>query len=275
MRLLVLASAALAVLAGAAHAQQGEQTAATPAGFYPCEGGVMNLSIMAAEYQSCKTSLAPFAAQVEARRAELQAHPEEQGCLGKDFLTCLSTLSLTLAMETGNPVMFHPPGPAEQDINGKPVPQRPVLMTALVPGAPAPLHDYDKPGVTLAIVPADGVVTAVVVNFGTQTPELARTQADWDRTGVYELARAIMGPKCITEDRLSFYRAYDAMSKRMAGWSDQHFDDNYSDPGVWRGASSEAKRCGGVMQVGVTSGLTINLGSYGGSHLAFVLKPSS
>lgn len=195
------------------------KAAKSPPGVYICWGDNKIILGPAQGYGGCYQSHAAVEAKLKARRAELKADPQQQGCLGRDWLTCAATISLTDQITTG--IL---PGdlvePLDQrDLDGKLLAQhvRFDVFPTYNPALPQATRRADHFDLHLDDAHR---VTRIEVRL-TTAPSGAETQRDWDETGVYELVRGIMGD-CVG-DRLEFYKMY----RRLANAGDvSHYDTN-------------------------------------------------
>ena len=220
-----------------------------------------------ADKQDKKANAAAVAA-IKARADQLRTDPQGRKCLGADAVTCLATLSFSFTLTT-EPFWlgggFKLPGPVQRDIHGDIIGAR---MEFLIKFNPQDRYLFDDSMVRATIGLGDGEHVDSVDFDLKEWPLLAHTEADWDKTHVFELATAVLGPACIGTDRLAFYRRYDAIQRQ----------DESSDRGGYGRRRSRATSstghttiCGVTMRVTSISGYSRSVGSYGGSSLTFEL----
>ena len=166
-----------------------------------------------ADKQDKKANAAAVAA-IRARADQLRTDPQGRKCLGADAVTCLASLSFGLTLTT-EPLWlgggFKLPGPVRRDIHGEVIA---TSMEFLIKFNPKDHYLFDDTMVRATIVLGDGEHVDRVDFDLKEWPLLARTEADWDKTHVFELATAVLGPACIGTDRLAFYRRYDAIQRQ-------------------------------------------------------------
>jgi hypothetical protein len=213
----------------------------------------------AARDKQDKLDLAVAVAAIHIRGAQIQADPSQAGCLGKDAVTCMASLARTIYIAPTTTGRLKLPTPVERDINGEPVSQ---VTGFLVTFSPKP-----GPGVGTHLYLDDGVHVDSVEFDLLADPLLAKTQADWDATHVFELATAVLGPECVGSDRLKFYRQYDAVQRRE--FSKDRSDDDYWNPTVSLDSYGSMKLCSALVVLSSTSGVSARDGSFGGSSMSF------
>jgi hypothetical protein len=155
--------------------------------------------------------------QVQARNQELVKAPDQRGCLGKDAVTCVATIGLYLQISSGRPGMpgeFSLPTSIKRDINGEPMVQSVNFLTLVTPiGRPK----TETMAILTSLSLYDGVHVHDIDFTLVKNPRFARTPEEWDSSGVYQLAFAVLGPDCVGRDRLAFYRLFDkAMNSDLA-----------------------------------------------------------
>ena len=171
-----------------------------PAGVLPCAGANAD----ALSYSRCLTEQATVIDQVRKRMAELENAPPRGGCLGQDDITCIAMATRKLVVSS-NPYgpTFTPLKPPERTLDGAPL-KRLRYFDVYVPrpGADA----VGRQGLDMNLdIAADGGVYAARVELPRPVFP-AVSVGDFDETGVYELAAALLGEACVGEDRLAFYR---------------------------------------------------------------------
>jgi hypothetical protein len=222
-----------------------------------------------ADNQDKKENAAAVAA-IKARIEQLKQSPGESGCLGKDAVTCLATLSGSVYISTeplwlGGGLKL--PKPVERDINGQPMSQ---IITFLVTFNPRD-RAYNGPTVVHAsLYLGDGEHIARIDYSLGQSTFRAQTPAEWDATHVFELATATLGSACLGSDRLAFYRQYDRAQRQWS--SGDEAGGSYSDPRIFSGIVGNTEICGVDMTTTTVSGFSASVGSYGGSSLSFSTK---
>lgn len=216
-----------------------------------------------ADQQKPKGQAEAYAA-IQVKRDVIRADPSQAGCLGRDAATCLASLVRTIYIAP-DPLIggLRLPTPVEHDINGDPVGQS---MDFLVTFTPKP-----GPGIMTHLMLADGEHVSSI-NFALDSsPLLARTQADWDATHVFEITTAVLGPECVGTDRLAFYRRYDVAQRKTS--SRDNFGGGYSDPTVSSSISGDMTICGAKIDLIAVSGISAETGSFAGSSIMFRPAP--
>src|ERR1019366_10285198 len=100
------------------------KAAISPPGIYICWGD--NAVILDKAHRNddeCYTRYAAVEAKLKKRRAELMANPSDSGCIDKDWVTCIATISLTNQVTTGilNTELIEPT--FQRDLDGKILPE--------------------------------------------------------------------------------------------------------------------------------------------------------
>jgi hypothetical protein len=168
---------------------------------------------------------------------DIKSNPQHGGCIGKDIYSCIASLAQIYAVGT----MFTPDEPSLEwplddqavDVNGNAIPVRQGSVE-LLPGVggvdtvqSVELH-FDAAG---KITSLEFILAASVM--------MARTQADYQRTGVYNAAKAALPSTCDIGDELSFYRFIENKMKTNPS-SDHDIDAS----GFSRSISATAPLCG-------------------------------
>lgn len=219
--------------------------------------------------KEAKKADAAAIAAIKARMEQLRADPPSRKCLGADAVTCVASLSFHFTLTTPPLWMaggFKLPGPVQYDINGRTMP---ATMNFLIKFNPKDRYLIDDSMVGANIGLSDGEHVDSVDFDLKEDPLLAQTEADWDKTHVFELATAVLGPACIGTDRIAFYRRYDAIQRQES--SSDRVDLGRRHSRVSSSISGDTKICGVTMHVTSISGYSRSIGSYGGAMLTFRL----
>jgi len=219
--------------------------------------------------KEAKKADAAAIAAIRARIEQLRADPQSRKCLGADAVTCIASLSFHFTLTTPPLWLgggFKLPGPVQRDINGRTMP---ATIDFLIKFNPKDRYLINDSMVGAKIGLGDGEHVDSVDFDLKESPFLAQTEADWDATHVFELARAVLGPACIGTDRLAFYRRYDAIQRQES--SSDRVDLGYPNNRVSSSTSGDTKICGVTMRVTHIRGYSRSTGSYGGAMLAFQL----
>lgn len=214
--------------------------------------------------QAIKDTAAALAA-IKARAVQLKTDPAARGCLGKDAVTCLASLSTSLYLSgdttwLGDGIKL--PHSVERDIYGKPMLQSVEFQVSFTPNVRPNKDSLLKARLWLA----DGEHVSGIDFDLDGTPLLAHTTTQWDATHVYELTVAVLGQQCVTTDKLLFYRAYDKVQRQSFSNDDM---GNYANPDVASRTSGSTAICGATMRATMVSGMSADVGSYGGAMLGF------
>jgi hypothetical protein len=214
-------------------------------------------------------------ATVAARAQQLVAAPQERGCLGKDAVTCVATIALSTRISSSPPYpgateVLRFPKKLERDIYGKVISRSVSFLTLITPAGAKPDAEMSAP---TYLSMQDGEHVDSIAFSLPPALGLAKTQADWDATAIFELATATMGAKCIGSDRLAFYRLVDKAQKSAGGSTT--FYDGFSVPSLSNSGVGSVPICGVVMRVGYVSGVSVSTGHYSGSTLEFAVNPSA
>jgi hypothetical protein len=221
-----------------------------------------------ADNQDKKANAAAVAA-IKARVDQLRADPKGRKCLGTDAVTCLASLSFSFTLTTPPLWMaggFKLPGPVQRDIHGRTMS---AAMDFLIKFNPRDRYLLNDSMVGARIGLSDGEHVDSVDFDLKENPLLAQTEADWDKTHVFELATAVLGPACIGTDRVAFYRRYDAIQRQES--SSDRVDLGYRHSRNSSSISGDTQICGVTMHVTSISGYSRSTGSYGGAVLTFRL----
>lgn len=219
--------------------------------------------------KEAKKADAAAIAAIRARIEQLRADPQSRKCLGADAVTCVASLSFHFTLTTPPLWMgggFKLPGPVQRDINGRTMS---ATMDFLIKFNPKDRYLINDSMVGAKIGLGDGEHVDSVDFDLKENPLLAQTEAEWDKTHVFELATAVLGPTCIGTDRVAFYRRYDAIQRQDS--SSDRVDLGYRHSRNSSSTSGDTKICGVTMHVTAIRGYARSIGSYGGAMLTFRL----
>jgi hypothetical protein len=150
--------------------------------------------------------LAAWIGQASAASSELPqgVSPEDAhaGCMHTDLRPCMISIGSALWFDM-NLVTRELARRNELDVNGRTA-HRIVHIPVKVPNT----HEVIEIALTLASpAPNDLVVKAEIVL--PIDPELARTEAEYDKTFLYKIVSVLLGRKCPNLDKLALYRFYE------------------------------------------------------------------
>jgi hypothetical protein len=202
----VLCALAVAVICGACSLSPGPRPGGPvtpvgqPAGYYPGLGASFVPPAEIAAYQQKNQA---GIADVQDRIVAIREGRRRPGCIGEDKYTCVATLAQNLAVTDDElakaNALF---ADVRNDVNGRSVNADRVNIVGLLPnraGLGAP-----KTSFALNVLP-DGSVWSIEVTLP-QLVELARTQEDYDKTGVYEVVAALASKDCPNLSRMDVDR---------------------------------------------------------------------
>jgi hypothetical protein len=164
------------------------------------------------EYGVPESSRPKFLAWAESHRAQIREVVSRveriksgkllPGCLNHDLLTCVASFAQTLAVTDSfdSDSLFKEP---EVDINGRIIDRKPPSFEAFfrVDGVEKPL----ALSVHILVNP-DMKVRALEIFFPDLTqPLFAKTQLEYEKTGVFELLQALSPNSCKSSDRITLY----------------------------------------------------------------------
>lgn len=173
--------------------------ATASAGFLPCAD---RLNTWGAAYAACLTQQADFIGEVRRRQAELERTSDTGGCIGRDEATCVAFMAQRLVVTSDPTDSAFAPQETRRDLDGV-LQSRNRYFYIYVPGLQSrfPIQALHT---AIAIAPDQTVSYASIDLQG--PPSLTVTVADYDGLGIYDAAVALLGLKCIGEDRVAFYR---------------------------------------------------------------------
>ncbi len=137
-----------------------------------------------------KPAILALRARIDAARASGEA----PGCIGRSVEDCIVTLAqdLAIADDYTNSTLFDKP---EVDVNGKPIFPKRVELFAFLPGAPGQeqnaalqaVPDLQDPHLVFLQLSDANKITEISVGDVRNSILHARTEAEYDRTAIYEV----------------------------------------------------------------------------------------
>jgi hypothetical protein len=176
-----------------------------PAGYYP--GRAEQRFSDSAQFVAWLAKNKDGIDEIQRRIGEIRVGTRPPGCIGEDKYTCVATLAQKLAIADEYFVSdFNIFADAKYDVNGKPVTGSRIFFYGFVPSASADnaalrefnaIHQRTHFDLTLD---RGGKVTELAANLP-KDPIFARTQEEYDATGVYETISAVAAKTCPTLSR--------------------------------------------------------------------------
>jgi hypothetical protein len=123
-----------------------------------------------------------------------------RGCVGRSVETCVGSLTASLSIDKGL-LTSTLAERGRTDVSGSPIPARPIVVAGGLPGREERL-------VILLHPSADGTIAGAEATL-LDDPTLARTEQDYDRTGLYEVVSRLLGRRCPQADRIQVYRFFE------------------------------------------------------------------
>jgi hypothetical protein len=132
--------------------------------------------------------------EIQHRIIDIREGKRTPGCIGQDKYTCVATLAQKLAIADNYALkdsnLF---AETKYDVNGRPLTGSKVTFNGYAPSAKGDsLHNHTVFELTLG---RDGTVSSVEANLP-KDPTFARTQDEYDATGVYETVSAVTANTC-------------------------------------------------------------------------------
>ncbi|HTQ35264.1 MAG TPA: hypothetical protein VMI30_13945 [Stellaceae bacterium] len=136
--------------------------------------------------------------------SDVTISPEEvhAGCIHTDLRACMISLGSAFWFDM-NLVAAQIARRNERDVNGRTAHRR-IVINAKLPKHTEPIE------ITLTLaspVPNDEVVSVAVVL--PESPDLAHTESEYDRTRLYDVASVVLGKRCPQLDKMALYRFYE------------------------------------------------------------------
>lgn len=203
--------AAFLAMASAAHGQAILSPAGQPPGYYP---GLANgvPAYLHEQWQQWAHARKPAILALRARIDAARASGKLPGCIGQSVEDCIVTLAqdLAIADEYTNSTLFDTP---EVDVNGKPIGPKLVEIFAFLPGGAAQPQDpalqipylQDRYPLFLHLSDANKITEIGLVE-NRHSILLARTEAEYDQTAVYEILSPLTRTQCPKLSRLELDR---------------------------------------------------------------------
>lgn len=144
--------------------------------------------------------------EIQRRIAEIKQGTRPPGCIGEDKYTCAATLAQKIAVADEFTSPFNIFAEAKYDVNGKPVTGSSIFLYGFVPNATtdnAALREFNalhQRTFFFLTLDQSGKVTEVKATLP-KDPSFARTQEEYDATGVYETISALVAKTCPTLSR--------------------------------------------------------------------------
>jgi hypothetical protein len=161
-----------------------------PAGYYP---GLGTSAVSKSELAAYLSKNQAGIADVQNRIVQIREGKRTPGCIDEDKYTCVATLAQRLAItdDVGSKD-YNLFADVRRDVNGRPVNGRRVMLDGFIPNYRDVGHRSAFFSVTIG---AEGTVSAVDAKL-LKGVELARTQDEYDTTGVYEVVSAVAAKQC-------------------------------------------------------------------------------
>ena len=143
------------------------------------------------------------------------ANPASAGCLGTPVQVCMEALSGQMQIREDE-LQRELAKLDEVDVNGKPTGQNLVTVFGRPPGFREDIMltvDIRRPGKTVKAMSGDLLAD----------PEVAKTEEEYDHTGIYEVMGLLLSPSCMA--RADFYRFFENKIKPTI--RTQHRPDHY------------------------------------------------
>jgi hypothetical protein len=174
-----------------------------------------------------------------------RANPPIRGCAGRPVFACIASLAQVYPIATefaADPKLHEMNAPlddADVDINGKPIPISSVSLRIL----------GDDIRIILLMLDDAGRVRSANVSLAGD-PLRARTFDEYEATGVYEAAQAVMPGECDLGDRRKFYQLVENQMKPTRSISG---GQDISDTALGDHTRSEttAHLCGVILNIGL------------------------
>ncbi|WP_026607520.1 hypothetical protein [Methylocapsa acidiphila] len=197
-----LSLAALILLAAGAFgdcwAQEGKSPWGEAAGYYPGQAQ----GIPAAQRTRWLEWMRAHAGEIDAIGAKInaiKAGGRTPGCFGRPLYDCVASLAQTLVVTDWyqTSLMFYEP---QTDVNGKPIVLKGLQVTTYLPGVKIDNATLDQNFLKIGFSEAN-LVNRLAFGFDAS----ARTQEEYDRTGVFELFSAVAKDRCpaVTRNELA------------------------------------------------------------------------
>lgn len=161
-----------------------------PAGYYPGLGTTTALKSELAEYLAKNRD---GIADVQSRIVQIRNGQRAPGCIGEDKYTCVATLAQRLVItDDAASKDFNLFADARYDVNGRPVNGSHVLFDGFIPNH----RDIAHRSLDFTVVLGSGGAVSSVEAKLLNDVVLAKTQADYDTTGAYEVVAAMSAKQC-------------------------------------------------------------------------------
>ena len=161
-----------------------------PAGYYP---GLGTSTVLKSELADYLAKNQAGIADVQNRIVQIKDGQRAPGCVGEDRYTCVATLAQKLAVtDDAGSKDYNLFADVRYDVTERPINGNRVLLNGFIP-------DYRDIGhrslnITLALGP-HGTVSSAEVEL-IKSLGLARTQEEYDTTGVYEIVATMSAKDC-------------------------------------------------------------------------------
>ncbi len=177
-----------------------------PAGYYP--GRAEPFGGDPAAYKAWLAKNETGVDEIQRRIVEIREKTRAPGCIGEDKSTCIATLAQRLTVADafflkGSNIFAD----TTYDVNGRPVTGSKIMFDAYPPDAKSTILNEDIYRHTTfdLSLGRDGKVATVIASLP-RDPTYARTQAQYDATGVYEVVAAVTAKTCPTLGRAEVAR---------------------------------------------------------------------
>lgn len=222
-----------------------------PPGFYP---GRRNGIVANGDYNFYLSRAQSKTVVVENRMAAIKSGQLEPGCIGKDVFTCMATMAQVMAVATDyqtgtdniranldsdDPLIARD----KIDVNGKTLSQGELSFSAFVTGLSKSRTLIRDDALNISVGLSSNKKIRRMIVFLRGDPLLAKTESEYDRTGIYEILSAVSMPKCTNINRLDVYKMIENHVKRHLKRT-HDFEASMSDVSETGGEEGTAKFCG-------------------------------
>jgi hypothetical protein len=144
------------------------------------------------------------------------------GCLERDIHICIDYLKTRLAADDWKSVDSQLESMNTLDVNGKRIGGSEVMIDAKLPG-------FER-GVTIWVTFAKNGLVKKVRSGLLSDPGNAQTRDDYDKTGLFEITNAVIGPDCPSLERLHLYQFFENTVKHH--WRQKGDSTDFTDTDV-------------------------------------------
>ena len=121
-----------------------------------------------------------------------------QGCVDRSIDVCGASLAAAMPKDRG--LIEAAMRRSGVDVNGRPIARRAISVSGVVPGHVGRLLLVLYPGSDNVVASAEAVLQ--------DDPITARTETDYERTGLYEAVTLLLGDRCPQADPIHVYRYF-------------------------------------------------------------------